>query len=140
VCWEFEGGKLVTWVGLSCNKHSSGFVTFYGTEGALDLDSDGAFRIFDKADKQVSEGKASGRGDTEHIVNFLEAVRADDPKLLTAPISIGHKSTLLCHLGNIAHRTGRTLNCNPGSGHIIGDPIAMGYWEREYEPGWKPKV
>ena len=59
---------------------------------------------------------------------------------LNAQIEKGHKSTLLCHLGNIAHRTGRTLNCDATNGHILDDQGAMAYWQREYEPGWEPKV
>lgn len=140
VSWQFEGDKLITWESMSCNKHTTGFVTFFGTEGTMELDSNGTYRIYDKADKLVSEKSQGDRGDTAHIVNFLDAVRAEDAKVLNAPIDIGHQSTLLCHLGNIAQRVGRVLNCNPTSGHIIGDPIAMGLWEREYASGWKPQV
>ncbi len=140
VCWEFPDDKQVTWECMSCNRHKAGFVTFFGTKGTLDLDQDGTFRVYDKEDKQVSEEKSPGRGDDEHIANFFAAVRAGDASLLNAPISEGHMSTLLCHLGNIAHRTGRTLNCNPASGRILGDPQAMAHWQREYEPGWEPQV
>jgi hypothetical protein len=43
-------------------------------------------------------------------------------------------------LGNIALRTGRTLNIDPKNGHIMADEEAMKYWRREYHPGWEPKV
>jgi hypothetical protein len=43
-------------------------------------------------------------------------------------------------LGNIALRTGRTLNVNPENGHINNDDEAMKYWSREYEPGWEPRI
>jgi hypothetical protein len=59
---------------------------------------------------------------------------------LSAQIEKGHRSTLLCHLGNIAYRTQRTLKCNPENGHVLDDDKAMAYWQREYEPGWKPMV
>ena len=72
--------------------------------------------------------------------DVLAAIRNDKPLALNAEIEIGHKSTLLCHLGNIAHRTGRTMNCNPQNGHILGDTKAMALWERDYEKGWEPKV
>jgi hypothetical protein len=43
-------------------------------------------------------------------------------------------------LGNIALRTGRTLNIDQSNGHIVGDNDAMRYWTREYEKGWEPTV
>jgi len=46
----------------------------------------------------------------------------------------------LCHLANIAQRTGRTLNCDPSNGHIVDDKDAMKLWEREYEKGWELRV
>ena len=80
------------------------------------------------------------QGDVEHIENFVAAIRNDKPLELNQEILSGHKSTLLCHLGNIAHRTGRTLTCSTEDGHIIGDEKAMKLWQREYEPGWEPQV
>ena len=79
-----------------------------------------------------------------HAQNFVAAIRNDDPTICNAEIlgSQAHKSTLMgvCHLGNIAHRTGRNLRCDPGNGHILGDDEAMGYWSKEYAKGWEPKV
>ena len=72
--------------------------------------------------------------------NRITAIRTDKPLNLNAEIAKGYKSTLLCHLGNIAHRTGRTLNCDPKNGHVIGDKEARQLWSREYEQGWEPKV
>ncbi len=141
VAYEFEGEKQITWEGLSCNKHrlDSGFVAFFGEEGTMSITSSGAFRVYNRQDKVVQEQKG-GYTDAEHINNFLTAIRENKPLNLNAEILIGHKSTLLCHLGNIAHRTGRTLNCDPANGHIIGDEQAQQFWKREYEPGWEPVV
>ncbi|MCA9198565.1 MAG: Gfo/Idh/MocA family oxidoreductase, partial [Planctomycetales bacterium] len=56
VCFEFPGGKAATWHGLSCNRHDSDdFVLFYGKEGAMEVDSAGGFKIFDKSNKLVRE-------------------------------------------------------------------------------------
>lgn len=137
---EFDGGKLITWQGHSCNVHdSSEFVTFYGDKGALKIEDWGDYTVFDKADKPVKTNKGP-MGEIEHIVDFLQAIRDDQPERLNAEIAEGHKSALLCHLGNIAHRTGRTINCNPSDGHIIGDEEATAMWDRSYEPGWEPRV
>ena len=140
VCFEFEGNRQITWQGLSCNKHRAGFVTFYGDAGTMEGDSNGSHVIFDKGDKQIAEHKATDRGDAVHVVNLLDAIRNNEPLNLNAEIAEGHKSTLLCHLGNIAHRTGRSLNCNSKNGRVLDDAEARALWSREYEPGWEPQV
>jgi len=140
VSYEFDNGAMINWEGLSCNKHRLGFVVFYGENGALELDSNGGHTIFDRNDKEIEKTPASSRGDIEHIDNFLTAIRAEKPLSLNAEIAEGHKSTLLCHLGNIAQRTGRSLECDASNGHILHDPEAMKLWQREYEKGWEPKV
>jgi len=140
VCYEFAGERQITWTGTSCNKHSSGFIAFYGDRGTMEVDSVGSHVTYDKGDKRIEEVKSDSLGDTEHVTNFLAAIRNDKPRELNAEIAEGHKSTLLCHLGNISQRTGRTLECDPANGHILNDEQAMGLWAREYEPGWEPKV
>jgi len=79
-------------------------------------------------------------GDSGHCQNFLDAVRANDPKKLNAEIEEGHLSTTFCHLANIAWRTGRTVNLDPGTRQIVGDEEAKKLWSREYRPGWEPRV
>lgn len=57
-----------------------------------------------------------------HLDNFLSAIR--DRKPLNSTILKGHKSTLLCHLGNMALRTGHVLNCSPETVRLIDDKEA----------------
>lgn len=140
VCYQFGDKGSMTWQGLSCSRHDPKFASFYGEEGALDLSSDGSYVLYDKSDKKVDEFKSQGRGDVEHIDNFLSAIRNDDPKLLNADIEVNHVSTMLCHLGNIAQRTGGAVDFDPKTGKLIDNADAQKYWEREYEPGWKPQV
>lgn len=49
----------------------------------------------------------SGNGEGRHQQNFVDAVRADDPEMLNAPVENGHYSTAWCHLANIAVRAGQ---------------------------------
>lgn len=139
--FEFPEGKHVTWEGLSCNKHrdTTAFVAFYGESGSLEIDASGKYKLFDVNDKLVEEAGEAMR-DSDHIENFLAAIRTGQHQNLNAEILKGHQSTLMCHLGNIAYRTGSTLSCDPANGHILNNSQAMNLWQREYEPGWEPHL
>lgn len=139
VCFDFAGRKTITWEGLSCNRLPAGKsadVIFYGELGTLIIDGNG-YKVYDQAGKELRQVNGSG-GDVTHIRNFLEAVRGNGR--LNSGIEEAHKSTLLCHLGNIAHRVGRALECDAKDGHILQDKQAAAFWTREYAKGWEPRV
>ncbi len=148
--FEFSGNKLITWEGRSCNKlpvegASRGFI-IYGEKGSLVNYGNDDYKIFDADNKLVKEVKtavhndgtntisATGNLDFFHFNNFIDSIRGT--ATITSPIDEGHKSVLLCHLANIAQRTGITLSCNPANGHITNSKEAMKLWRREYEKGW----
>ncbi len=138
VSFEFDGRKQITWEGLSCSRQQNAafFVLFHGTGGRLAL-SDSNYTIYDPAGKEVRREKVQV-SDGHHFANFLAAVRTGGR--LNSEIEGGHKSTLLCHLGNIAHRTGRALRCSARDGTILDDKAAQALWTREYQKGWEPQV
>lgn len=141
VSWDFEGGKQITYQGLSCTQHEPGpFVSFYGSEGYMEIDADGGFKRYDNANKLAETSEKTGWGQFDHITNFIESVRANDPSKLNQPILSGHQSTLLCHLGNIAYRTDRVLHTRSTDGHITEADIAAAHWKREYAPEWESKL
>ena len=140
VGFEFTDKKLITWEGLSCNTAPGGAafdIVFYGEKGSLML-KDGGYTLHDPKGKELEKFPATKDGMNAHLNNWLSAIREDTP--LNSEIEEGHKSTLLCHLGNIAHRTGRALKCDPKDGKILDDADAMKLWTREYAKGWEPKV
>ena len=127
-----------------CSRHGTGpkgvLATFIGETGAMDILNNG-YVLYDASNKETANETGGGSLDSYHFQNFIDAVRAGSSKNLNSEIEVGHRSTLLCHLGNIAWRTGRTLTCDPqNGGKILDDPEAMKLWSREYEPGWEPKV
>jgi predicted dehydrogenase len=148
--WEFEGRKSLVWEGRSCNgrpiENRGRGAVIYGDGGTLIVDRNG-YEIFDDKNtliKKASAGEVnatmdlSGAGGSltgDHIANFLDAIRLG--KKLHAPITEGHRSVLLCHLGNIAQKVGRTLEIDPVNGRILDDGEAMKMWSRDYEPGWE---
>ena len=130
-----------SWDSSSClprKEEAHPFVTFYGDKGSLSLDGGASYRVFDLAGKEVRSVK--GRfTDVPHFTNFIEAIR--NGSKLNSEIAEGQKSTLLCHLGNIAYRTASTLTVEPGTGEIQHATREMRrLWSREYRHGWEPKV
>jgi predicted dehydrogenase len=139
VTFDF-GGKSILWEGLSWSPRGmegeSFGVTFHGQRGTMVVNG-GGYAIYDLMNKAISKGTGPS-GDEIHLADFVASIRAE--RRPHADIEEGHKSTLLCHLGNIAYRTGRALTCDPKNGHIEHDSEAMRLWTREYRPGWEPKV
>lgn len=138
--FRFEGERSITWEGLSCNrKHPGGRgeETWIYASGGSAVFTGAGYRLFDEGGVEFEARNGNG-GQREHLENFVAAIREETE--LNAEITEGHRSTLLCHLGNIAYRTGRALDCDPGNGgRILDDSEAMHFWKREYEPGWEPK-
>ena len=139
VTFDF-GGKSIFWEGLSWSPRGmegEGFgATFHGERGTMVINSTG-YVLYDLMNKEI--GKASSKaGDEVHMADFVASIRAG--RRSHADIEEGYKSTLLCHLGNIAYRVGRVLHCDPQSGRVLNDDEAMRLWTREYRPGWEPKV
>ena len=152
---DFGGKKAITWLGRSAstfgpNVMKSQGVIFYGTKGLIDHFTDGGYTLYDldnkvvrsTADAGAKKVDATNRRDPglkdRHAANFVGAIRGEEK--LNAPVSQGHISTMLAHLGNISQRTGNALKVDPANGQIIGDPAAQKLWSREYERGWEPTV
>ena len=150
--FEFAGGKTIVWHGQSCNGlpmygRSRGTMIL-GTAGSLIIDQDG-WVLADLKNKVVKQSVAAAQGDALntvgddpltdlHMRNFVDAIRTGAK--LNAPISDGAKTGMLCHLGTIAHQTGRKLKTDPATGRILGDKDAMRRWSRTYAREWTPTV
>ena len=76
--------------------------------------------------------------DVMHFANFIDGIRAGTA--LKAEIAEGQKSTLLCHLGNMAWRSGQTISLDRHTRKLNGDKATRALWSRSYRKGWEPKV
>jgi len=154
---EFEGNKAMSWESRSCNPlpvhEQSAGVVFYGDGGSILLESGNSYTVYDndqrpKVLKTINEETDPGSRpdqqntlgpglayDLGHVENFLRAIRESVQP--NSEIGEGHKSVLLCQLGNIAYRTQSTLYIDQRNGHIIGNREANRLWSRTYEPGWE---
>ena len=135
------GSVGMEWVQSSCHPRPAekplAECVFYGDGGTFAIQRD-TWTSYDSKGAKSGEGKAPGGGDAAHIGNFLDAIRGK--ATLNSPIEEGQKSTMLCHLGNIAYRTSTVVQCDPQTGKVLNNPAAEKLWRREYRQGWEPKV
>ena len=108
-------------------------VALYGERGTLICDGRG-WRIIDG----IEGGEKAVDMERPHLRNFIDCIK--QPRRPNADIEDGHKSTRLCHLGNIAYRTGHTVHLDPHSHQIVNDKEASALWGRAYRSGWEPKI
>lgn len=109
---------------------------FFGENGSLYVTGSG-YSICDLDGKETAKGTGPG-GNDSHLQNFCDTIRGSAK--LNAEIEEGYKSALLCHLGNIAWRTERTVRFDPAKGGILDNPEGAALWRREYRPEWEPRV
>jgi len=105
---------------------------FYGTKGMLILGKGSGWQLFGPRNKRVQKGTGSPNVPAHHQ-NFFDCIR--DNKQPNADIEIGHLSAALCHLGNIATRTGRVIHFDPAKEQIIGDEEGNAMVRRKYREG-----
>ena len=123
---------------------------FYGTEGWLWIDGDGrkwqSYRGWKEekgpgSDAPPEQGGSDPRVltsiESPHYQNFVEALRAEDPKILTCDIHEGHLTAALPQLANIAYRTGRQLTFDGKSETFVNDKEADRLLSREYRKGFE---
>ncbi len=73
-----------------------------------------------------------------HYQNWLDCIKSR--KLPICDVAIGHRSASVCHLGNIAIRTGRKITWDPAKEEIMGDAEASKMLSRSYRAPWKMPV
>ncbi len=131
------GTSGINWSGSSCHKRKSDdlpFVSVYGDGGTMEFSS-ANYVIYDEKGVEVSRNK-DNPSDVPHFTNFVNAIR--EGEALNANIADSYKSSLLCHLGNIAYRTSGAVKVNPADGTLVENPEAQKLWKREeYRKGWE---
>ncbi len=118
------------WTEYTSNRMRSG-VECSGSKGTLLIDRDG-WAVHPR------EGKAERNPRSEleraHAQNFADAIRGIAPS--NAPLVEGHKSAILCHLGNIATLLNRTLSFDAATESIVDDAEAATLATRENRSPW----
>ena len=118
--------------GVPSNQQGTEFV---GEKGSLFVFRGGISTNPKELMKGVEMPKIGGSlANIAHVNNFFDCVKSR--KAPNADISIGHHSATVCHLGNIAVRTGKKINWDPKTETIVGDAEASKWLTKEYRKGY----
>ena len=135
-CIEWEHR---TWSPRGIDGESFG-VAFYGSQGTLVTNGRG-WVIYEgggKTEKVVAQHEASDL-EKAHKANFLDCIASREKP--NADIEIAHKSTLLCHLANIAWRTRSVVRFDKERQTIVDNEPAAKLMGRTYRKGFElPKI
>ncbi len=114
-------------------------VEFYGTRGQMFLSRRGKIAVYDNRNQRIQvDVTPEAQNAEKHVANFLHCVRTNT--IPNGDIALGHLTTSLCHLGNVATRLGRSFQFDPKSEQVVDDTEADRLMSRTYRNHWgRPK-
>jgi len=117
---------------------------FYGSKGVMQIDAGGNWKTWmgrdyepgpsseETSEEELDSMNLIGTGGGSHFANFIAAVRSGNHEDLTCDVEVGHRSTILPHLGNISYRVGRELMFDGLSERFVDDEEANELLTRNY--------
>lgn len=123
-------------VELACKTDKRGFgVRFEGSEGWLEVSSKGLKSGPDSLkDSVIAPNEKRLPVSENHYRNFLDAVKSRKDGV--EPVETGHRTSLLCHLGNMAMMLKRKIQFDPQQEQVVGDPEAAALFSRPLRSPW----
>jgi len=115
-------------------KDGDGLI-FHGSEGWI---SDAMGFVASNQELWKAEFKSSDEQlpvSPEHNRNFIDCVKSRQETI--CPVEMGIRCDTICHLTNIAARTGRVIQWNPDEEKLVGDMDAEKMLERPFRKKWK---
>jgi predicted dehydrogenase len=121
-------------------------IAFIGSNGTLLLNR-GGWEVRPEKEKgnprmeEMAWQKQVDNGLDMHTKNLIDAIKAGDAKLLNCPIEAGANTAIHCHMGNIALRSGQTLQVSNNNGISFNNKLANKLITPKYSNGWRlPKI
>jgi predicted dehydrogenase len=129
---------IVTWTTREICEGQKFDLLAMGTKGVLSI-TRSKFNITPEVVKgkplmEAVEVKGNNL-DEAHMRNFLDCVKSRQRP--NGDVEEGHRSAVMCHLGNIATRLNRTVQWDGAKQEITGDGEASGMMARPYRAPWK---
>jgi predicted dehydrogenase len=133
---------IVTWTSSEVAQGKPLTLDIYGTKGTLTLLRSG----FQVAPEMLGAGKEKTPAmealnvkgndlNVAHARNFLDCVKSRQRP--NADVEEGHRSAVMCHLGNISTRLGRSIKWDAAKEQVVGDAEANRMLARPYRSPWR---
>ena len=140
ITYDYGAGRLMTyemriWTPYPLEGENEGGAV-YGDQGYIVIGNQN-WRAYTMGDELVKESQRSYMGNTHpHVEDFIQCMRTREKPRADLE-TVGHPSSLMCHLGNAAWRAGRTIRMDPQTYTCIGDKEANSHLSREtYHSPW----
>ena len=123
-------------VELLCKTDKKSFgIRFEGSDGSLEINS----KTFQTNPASLKDSVIGGSDkrlyiSENHYRNFLDAVKSRKDGV--EPVETGHRTSMLCHLGNIAMLLKRKVKFDPQTEQIVGDDEAARMLSRPLRGPW----
>lgn len=134
VAFKYANGIVVHLNG----KGPEGGGVFVGDKGQIMIDR-GKYKVEPEslAAEPLKDTDVRLYKSDDHMKNWIDCIRSRE--LSIADVAIGHRSTTMCHLGNIARWAGRKLTWDPEKERFVDDDDANTYIERPMREPWALK-
>jgi predicted dehydrogenase len=129
--YKVDGDKIP----VICGGESQGGIKFYGTKGWVHV-SRGFLKTFpaELANEKIGPNDIRLYKSPGHREDFLRCIVSRERPI--CDVEIGHRSVCVCHIGNIALRTGRALRWDPEAERFIGDEDANRWLSKPMRAPW----
>lgn len=109
---------------------------FVGADGWVSVDDTGKITASsDAIMRKVGQTQLGYGYMTGHHRDFLDCVKTRSEPI--APPEVAHRSTTICHIGNICLRLGRKLQWDPRAERFVNDAEADGMMARAMRSPWR---
>lgn len=134
VSFKYSSGTMVQ-CSSGTGKYPMG-CTFVGEKGTIFVTRGKLEATPEDILKQPLDGQSVKLyASNNHHQNWLDCIKSRKDPICS--VEIGHRSATLCHLGNIAVRTGKKIRWDPKSQQIVGDAELAKWTTRSYRPPWR---
>ncbi len=129
--YTYPGG-----IRLLCGNGFRGGTTFEGDKGTIFVTRGRIEATPPEILKQpLGEKDVHLTASQNHHTNWLEAIR--NQRRPICDVEIGHRSATVCHLGNIALRTGQRVQWDPVKEVVLGNAEQAAMVLRAYRAPWR---